>query len=194
MIGYIKGVLLEKHAPVIIIDVNGLGYEVLLPVNSFYKLPRIGESLSLYTHFIVREDGHFLYGFFEKQQRELFRALIKINGVGPKLALAILSGMEPSVFVRSILEESPEALEKLPGIGKKTAMRLIMEMRDKLNTWEIDSAIVGIAQFDNDMRDAISALIALGYKPQDAQRALIPYKDQNMSSEALIKAALKNIK
>jgi Holliday junction DNA helicase RuvA len=137
MIGFLRGILLEKEAPNLTIEVSGVGYEVQIPINSFYRVPQIGKEISLHIHFVVREDGQFLYGFIDKEERSLFRALIKVNGVGPKMALAILSAMEPNVFVRHVLNNDPDALEHIPGVGAKTARRLIIEMRDKVTAWKI---------------------------------------------------------
>lgn len=192
MIGFLRGVLLEKEEPNLTIEVNGIGYEVQIPLNSFYRVPQIGKEISLHIHFVVREDGQFLYGFIDKEERSLFRALIKVNGVGPKMALAILSAMEPNVFVRHVLNNDPDALEHIPGVGAKTARRLIIEMRDKVNEWKnINVAIdtkAGAA-----VNDALSALIALGYKPHEARRALVKHQDKELPSEELVRLALKEI-
>ncbi len=192
MIGFLRGILLEKEAPNLTLEVNGIGYEVQIPVNSFYRVPQIGKEISLHIHFVVREDGQFLYGFIDKEERMLFRSLIKVNGVGPKMALAILSAMEPNIFVRHVLNNDPDALEHIPGVGAKTARRLIIEMRDKVSEWKnINLAIdtkAGAA-----VNDALSALIALGYKPHEARRALMKHQDKELPSEELVRLALKEI-
>lgn len=167
MIGYLRGILLNKETPNVILDVNGVGYEIQIPVNAFFRLPENGKEISLYIHFVSREDGQFLYGFLEKEQQSMFRSLIRVNGVGPKMALAILSSMEPDIFVRCVLHDDIDMLTRIPGVGEKTAKRLIVEMRDKVETWET----VGVAtddKFGVAIRDAMSALIALGYKPHEA--------------------------
>lgn len=192
MIGFLRGILLEKEAPNLTIEVNGVGYEVQIPVNSFYRLPQINQELSLHIHFVVREDGQFLYGFIDKEQRTLFRSLIKVNGVGPKMALAILSAMEPDIFVHHVLNNSPEALEHIPGVGAKTARRLIVEMKDKVSEWKSDSTFVDI-KAGVAITDAISALVALGYKPHEARKALMKHKDKELPSEELVRLALKEI-
>ncbi|MBD2859798.1 Holliday junction branch migration protein RuvA [Spongiibacter sp. KMU-158] len=197
MIGRLRGKILEKQAPEILLDVGGVGYEVFVPMTAFYNLPALGEEVSLYTQFIVREDAQQLFGFADPQSRQLFRDLIKVNGVGPKLALTIMSGIESDEFVRCVLEDDTAALVKLPGVGKKTAERLIIEMRDRLKDWALPaSASTGAsASMPVDAAgEAESALVALGYKPQEAAKAIaaIPEKD-SLSSEALIRAALKSM-
>jgi len=192
MIGRICGILLEKQAPFLLVDVNGLGFEVHLPLNCFHRLGQIGEKIVLYTHFVVREDGHFLYGFLDKKQRTMFRSLIRVNNVGPKLALAILSTMEPETFAHHILHNDIAALIRIPGVGEKTAQRLLVEMRDRLD----DFAVAMEVAESNDAlasRDAISALITLGYKPHEAKKAVDRHKGENISSEELIRMALKEI-
>lgn len=200
MIGRIRGTLLEKQAPDLLVDVHGVGYEIHAPMTTIYKMPAPGEPVELFTHLIVREDAHLLYGFASAQERALFRALIKVNGVGPKLALTILSGMDVEDFVRCVRDNDAAGLVRLPGVGKKTAERLLIEMRDRLRDWHADGLAVagGSAQLpkrDNDyLLDAESALIALGYKPQEATRMVAAAnKGGNpASSEELIRAALKN--
>lgn len=201
MISRLRGLLVEKQPPLLLIDVNGLTYEIQASMNTFYRLPELGSEVILHTHFIVREDGHFLFGFSETRERMLFRTLLKVNGIGPKVALAILSSIEPDDFVRCVTEQNATALQRLPGIGKKTAERLIIEMRDRLADWSGDSPItagytptpeLGMLP-KNPEQDAISALIALGYKPQEASRAITQIGDKTLSSEELIRAALRNM-
>lgn len=198
MIGRITGKLIAKAPPDICVEVQGVGYELQVPMNTYYQLPEIDHGVMLFTHFVVREDAQLLYGFIDEQQRALFRALIKISGVGPKLALAILSGMDSADFVRVVRTEDVAALERLPGVGKKTAERLIIEMRDKLKHWDISEAGGAIGQNlatvgRSALDEAESALIALGYKQKEAQRAVKSVAQQGMSSQDLIRQALKAI-
>lgn len=197
MIGRIRGKLLEKQAPELLVDVNGVGYEIHAPMTTIYQLPAVGESVELFTHLIVREDAHLLYGFASQPDRALFRALIKVNGVGPKLALTILSGMDVVDFVRCVRDEDTAGLVRLPGVGKKTAERLLIEMRDRLRDWHTDGVAVGDgsaqlpARAGDHLLEAESALIALGYKPQEATKMIAAVKTEGASSETLIRAALK---
>lgn len=190
MIGRLRGLLIEKQAPNVLVEVNGVAYEVQMPLNNFHRLPALDTEIILYTHLVVREDGHFLYGFIERGQRTMFRSLIRVNNVGPKLALAILSTMEPETFTRNVLNKDILALMRIPGVGEKTAQRLIVEMLDRLDDFTGEN-IAGDA-VDNAVRDAESALIALGYKPHEAKKAVGAHKDKNLSSEELIRLALKN--
>ena len=190
MIGRLRGILLEKQAPTLVVEAGGVGYELQMPMTSFYQLPNIGKEVTLYTHLVVREDAQLLYGFVRKQERSFFRNLIIINGVGPKLALTILSGVEADTFVRCVIDNDVATLVHLPGIGKKTAQRLLIEMRDYLKDWDIESCDRAFTE-NAVIRDAVSALIALGYKPQEANRAVIKHKDKNLSSEQLIRLALQ---
>jgi Holliday junction DNA helicase RuvA len=203
MIGRIRGTLAEKQPPEILVDVAGVGYEIHMPMTSFYQLPAVGEEVVVYTHFVVREDAQLLFGFADKMERGLFRELIKANGVGPKLGLAILSGMSASQFLVSVQNEDVSALVSLPGIGKKTAERLVVELKDRLakfgKTQSISlptpsgdllsgSTIVTV----NDAREeAQSALIALGYKPAQASKLVDSVYTDGIQSEALIREALK---
>ncbi|WP_462151616.1 Holliday junction branch migration protein RuvA [Pseudoalteromonas xiamenensis] len=204
MIGRLSGTLLEKQPPEILIDVNGVGYEVSLPMTCFYELPKLGEVVAVYTHFVVREDAQLLFGFVTKERRSLFRELIKANGVGPKLALAILSGMSAQQFVQCVHNEDASTLVKIPGVGKKTAERLVLEMKDKLKDWGndlltpfSDDSILQpledptVANLPED--DAVAALVALGYKLTQAQNAVKKVAVSGMSTEAIIKDALKSM-
>ena len=188
MIGFLRGILLEKEAPNLTIDINGIGYEVQVPTNNFHLLPQTNKEISLHIHFVTREDGQFLYGFIDKEQKSLFRSLIKVNGVGPKMALAILSAMEPGTFAHHVLNNDPAALESIPGVGAKTARRLIIDMKDKVTKSNNINIKVG-----DEMSDAISALIALGYKQHEASKALTKHKDKGVSSDELVRLALKDI-
>ncbi len=201
MIGRLTGKVIEKNPPMLVIDVQGVGYEVEVPMNTFYSLPELNEIMTLFTHMIVREDAQFLCGFVADDERRLFRTLIKVNGVGAKLALAILSSISAQEFARCVNENDTKALMQLPGIGKKTAERLIIEVRDKLKDWlpaslpTQDNKQQPVMQQD-ETTEASSALIALGYKPQEAsimvQQALADSSESNISSGELIRAALKN--
>lgn len=196
MIGRLRGILLEKQAPEILIDVNGLGYEVLVPMTTLYSLPPVGQEVSLYTQFIVREDAQILFGFADTASRALFRDLIKVNGVGPKLALTVMSGIDSDDFVRCVRSGDTAALVKLPGVGKKTAERLVMEMRDKLKAWEPSALSDGGSPapiVNNYIAEAEAALVALGYKPQEASKAINALATDGLNSEELIRAALKNM-
>jgi Holliday junction DNA helicase RuvA len=198
MIGRITGQLIEKQPPYILVDVNGVGYEIEAPSSTLANLPDIGEQVVLHTHLIVREDAQVLCGFMTEQERQLFRHLIKVNSVGAKLALGILSGMSSEMFVRCVHDKDTAALTKLPGVGKKTAERLIIEMRDRLKDMDMAHARLHSSEpspaghVESDaMHDAISALVSLGYKPQEASRLLQHVDVHGQSSEAIIKSALK---
>ncbi len=197
MIGRIEGVLLEKQAPELLIDVQGLGYEVLVSLNTFFDLPALGEKVALCTHFVVREDVQQLYGFADTRERELFRTLIKVSGVGPKMALAILSGMTATDFVRSVQTNDTATLVKLPGVGKKTAERLIVEMRDRLASFgdgaDLDLLSPSANHQPDTVKEAESALIALGYKPQEAARMVNASAADGQTSQELIRLALKSM-
>ena len=193
MIGFLRGTLLEKNAPNLLVEVNGVGYEIQTPLSNLSHIPPIGKEIALHIHLVKREDGDFLYGFINKKQRSLFRELIKVSGIGPKIALAILSSMEPDLFAKHLTNDDTTALEHIPGIGTKTAKRLLIEMRDKITEWS-DANITGNPNYTNSMNDAIKALLALGYKAHETKLVFNDLKDKNLSSEELIKFALKKIK
>lgn len=204
MIGRLRGILIEKQPPELLIEVNGIGYEVQMPMSCFYELPNIGEEAIIYTHFVVREDAQLLYGFNTVKERALFREVIKANGVGPKLGLGILSGMTASQFVASVEREDVSTLVKLPGVGKKTAERLVVEMKDRLKGWGAgdlftpytDAAPVdSVAQSSQSSaeEEAVSALLALGYKPTQASKVVSQVMKPEMTSEQLIREALKSM-
>ncbi|NIZ06466.1 Holliday junction branch migration protein RuvA [Pseudoalteromonas sp. HF66] len=205
MIGRLNGLLVEKQPPEILIEVSGVGYEVQMPMTCFYDLPAVGEQTIIYTHFVVREDAQLLFGFNNKTERALFRELLKANGVGPKLGLAILSGMSAQQFVSCVNNEDATTLVKLPGVGKKTAERLVLEMKDRLKDWGndlftpfSDNAVIEPASDDtlvanNAADDAVSALVALGYKLPQAQKAVKAVNKPDMTTEVLIKEALKSM-
>lgn len=200
MIGRIRGLLLEKQPPELLLDVNGVAYEIQAPMSTFYHLPQVGDEVVLHTHFVVREDAQLLYGFHDQSERLLFRTLIKVNGVGPKLALTILSGIEADDFVRCVHSGDTAALVRLPGVGKKTAERLIIEMKDRLKDWQLEIGQPGSGKGainsvgDAIVLDAESAMIALGYKPQEASKAIkAVYNETINNSQELIRAALKGM-
>lgn len=200
MIGRLRGIILEKQPPEVLIEVNGVGYEVFMPMSCFYELPDRDQEAVIFTHFVVREDAQLLYGFNDKQERALFRELIKVNGVGPKLALAILSGMSAQQFVHAVEQEQVSILVKLPGVGKKTAERLVVEMKDRFKGLNGDlfnstSSVAPLSSdknTDNDAEaEAVSALVALGYKPQEASRLVSKIMKPGSDSETLIREALR---
>ncbi|MGO1295785.1 MAG: Holliday junction branch migration protein RuvA [Vibrio sp.] len=203
MIGRLRGTLLEKQPPEILIEVNGVGYEVQMPMSCFYELPEIGQEAMVYTHFVVREDAQLLYGFSSVGERALFREVIKANGVGPKMGLAILSGMTASQFVSCVEHEDISTLIKLPGVGKKTAERLVIEMRDRLKSWgagDLFTPATNAAPLDNlagvdqsAEEEAMSALLVLGYKAAQAEKVVKQIAKPGMTSEQLIRDALKSM-
>lgn len=198
MIGRIRGVLVDKKPPEIQIDVAGICYEVQVPMSTLYQLPELGKELTLHTHFVVREDAQLLYGFFEEKDKSMFRSLIKINGVGPKMALGILSSMEANEFVRAVRSNDINAMVKMPGIGKKTAERLLIEMRDRLKDWDAEegSTKESVSASASITSDAETALISLGYKPQQAAHAIAAVLKTNpeiQGSEELIRHSLKSM-
>lgn len=205
MIGRIRGILIEKQPPEVLIEVGGVGYEIQMPMTSFYQLPELGKEAVIYTHFVVREDAQLLFGFASKAERALFRELIKANGVGPKLALTILSGMSASQFVICVQNQDVSALIKLPGVGRKTAERLLVELKDRLKHFlgDDEQAFTLASQsgpventfvVSDDPRDeAISALIALGYKPAQAEKTVKSLYKDGLSSEQLIRDALRSM-
>ncbi|MCB1675889.1 MAG: Holliday junction branch migration protein RuvA [Halioglobus sp.] len=202
MIGRIRGVLVHKHPPDILVEVAGVGYELQVPMTTLFQLPELGAEVSLLTHFVVREDAQLLYGFIDERDRSLFRQLIRVSGVGPKLGLTILSGMDSASFARCVQRDDLSSLVALPGVGKKTAERLLVEMRDKLEDWlgpdgasgAPAAGAPGRAPREDFIADAEGALIALGYRPQDAARMVTAVNDDAVaSSEELIRRALKSM-
>ena len=193
MIGFLRGRIAEKQPPGLVLDVHGVGYELEASMNTFYQLPEVGEEVEILTHLSVREDAHILYGFAAADERRLFRALLRVNGVGAKMALAILSGISAAEFGQCIETGDAARLMRLPGVGKKTAQRLIVEMRDRLDEKLIGA--VGASRPETRVVDppseAVNALIALGYRPQEAARLVHGVAGDGMDSEALIRAALK---
>lgn len=196
MIGRLFGKILYKSPPMLLIDVQGVGYEVEAPMSTFYQLPETGAEIHLYTHLVVRDDAHLLFGFATENERHLFRSLIKVNGVGAKMGLTILSGIEAEDFVSCIRDGDTARLTRLPGVGKKTAERLIIEMRDRLKNLDLSGNTipargVGASTSNSQADDAVSALISLGYKPQEASRYVLAVATPDMSSEEIIREALK---
>ncbi|KFA58542.1 Holliday junction DNA helicase RuvA [Gilliamella sp. Choc4-2] len=200
MIGRLRGTIIEKQPPKVLIEVGGVGYNVFMPMTCFYELPNNGQEVMVLTHFIVREDAQLLYGFNHEQERELFRELIKVNGVGPKLALAILSGMSAQQFINAVEQSEIKTLVKLPGVGTKTAERLIVEMKDRVKRLGEELSATNMIietgehkKSSNQIEsEAISALIALGYKPQEASRIISKVISHDMDCETLIREALKS--
>ncbi len=196
MIGRLRGVIVEKRPPWLLLDVGGVGYELEAPMSTFYDLPATGESVTLYTHLAVKEDSHSLYGFASERERALFRSLIRVSGVGPRMALGILSGIRAEDFVRCIELQDSATLTRLPGIGKKTAERLLIEMRDRVNDLHGVPAVraKGAAPAviaDDPQSEAISALVALGYKPAEATRLVQSVAAAATTTEQIIRLALQ---
>jgi len=207
VIGRLSGTLAEKFPPEILIECAGVGYEVTMPMTSIYALPELNEHAIIYTHFVVREDAQLLYGFANTTERKLFRLLIKVNGVGPKLALAVLSAMSADQFVNCVAHDDVSGIVKIPGVGKKTAERLLIEMRDRLKDWQITSLTPAtdampvqlsteqtfVNAFNDHKGDATNALISLGYKQAQADKAVKLVYSEGMSSEDIIRHALKSM-
>jgi Holliday junction DNA helicase RuvA len=198
MIGRLRGVLAAKQPPYLMIEVQGgVGYDLEASLSTFYKLPEVGSEVTLYTHLIIREDTHALYGFAALAERTLFRSLIKVSGIGAKLALLILSGMSVETFARCIQKGDAIALTRLPGIGKKTAERLIIEMRDRIGQLELGADFIAYADKRlttvavSPIDEAISALVSLGYKPPDAARMVKALDTEGLTSEEIIRRALQ---
>jgi len=195
MIGRLTGVLARSAPPSLLIDVNGVAYEIEAPMSTFYELPAVGERVTLYTHLVVREDAHLLYGFSRESARQLFRNLLKVNGVGPRVALAVLSGLSEPELLTCLAHEDIGRLTKVPGIGRKTAERLVMELRDKVDLAASGSA--GTARLPpgpaDPVQEAVSALIALGYRPSEASRAVSAVPGSDLKSEEIIRQALKGL-
>jgi len=202
MIGQIRGTLLEKPPGLALVEAGGLGYEVEIPYTTFFQLPEAGTEVRLFCHFVVREDAQSLFGFAARGERDLFRQLIRTSGVGPKLALTILSGLDAPQFIQAVETDDVDALVKIPGIGKKTATRLLMEMRDRIKQMagsssapaaQADAAGAVQAPAVRADEEAEAALIALGYRPQEAARAIAAVAEKHMDSETLIRLALKRM-
>jgi Holliday junction DNA helicase RuvA len=195
MIGFLRGRLAAKNPPTLLVDVGGVGYEVEAPMSTFYVLPAVGEPVSLHTHLVVREDAHVLFGFGSEGERRLFRGLLKVSGVGPKLALGILSGASVEDFLRTIEAEDVAMLTRIPGIGRKTAERVIIEMRDSVKKLslpaqdgELGSSFAAPATAQS---EAFAALVALGYKPPEITRLLRLAEEPGATTTDLIRRALQ---
>ncbi|MDR1367174.1 MAG: Holliday junction branch migration protein RuvA [Candidatus Accumulibacter sp.] len=185
MIGCLSGILLEKNPPQVLIDVHGIGYEVDVPMSTFYNLPANGEKVTLLTHFAVREDGHFLYGFCTSQERETFKRLLKVSGIGARMALAVLSGMSVKDLAQTVVRQDIGPLVKIPGIGKKTAERLLLELKDRLG-----GAETIFPAGEGSRSDVLNALLALGYNEREARAAMKPIPASLTTAEG-IRQALK---
>jgi holliday junction DNA helicase RuvA len=197
VIGFLKGRLAVKQPPMLLVDVNGVGYELEAPMSTFYGLPATGDSVSLFTHLVVREDAHILYGFGSEGERRLFRGLLKVSGVGPKIALGILSGASVEDFLRIVEAEDVAMLTRIPGIGRKTAERVIIEMRDSVQKLKLTApggahTAAALAAAPSAQSEAFSALIALGYKPPEVTRLLKSADEPGLSTTEIIRRALKS--
>ncbi len=199
MIGWLSGRLRAKHPPMLLIEVHGVGYELEAPMTTFYDLPGVGDGVTLFTHQVVREDAQQLYGFARETERNLFRQLIRVSGVGPKLALAILSGMDAEHFGRCVFDGDSTSLVRLPGVGKKTAERLLIEMRDRLEKpgppapTAAGSSMGEFAPTGDPQSEAVSALVALGYKSAEASQRIRAVARDGMACEELIRSALQSL-
>ncbi|MFT5659336.1 MAG: Holliday junction DNA helicase RuvA [Gammaproteobacteria bacterium] len=199
MIGRLTGVLAAKRAPQILVDCHGVGYEADVSMTTYYQLPEVGEQVSVWTHLQIKDDAHTLIGFTTEQERKLFRQLIRVNGVGPKMALTILSGTDSHEFAQCVSQNDIVTLTRLPGVGKKTAERLIIEMRDKVDDLIVDNVVIDdggltLSSAPSNKNEAIEALQALGYKSGDAEKMIKQAEqttDLEMSASALIRKALQ---
>lgn len=191
MIGLLNGTIRHKKAPNLLIECGGVGYEVEATLTAFSQLPSVDEQAVIYTHLSIRDDAHVLFGFASLEERDLFRILIKVNGIGPKMGIAILSGMNPQELAAVIAAEDSVSLTKLPGIGKKTAERLVVELKDKFKHIGSDNVVSSTAVGSNHSLEAVEALVALGYKPTDAEKMVAAIFDEAHDSETLIRLALQ---
>ena len=196
MIGHLKGKIISKNPPEVLLEVGGIGYEILCPLSTFYQLDNSSEDTLLFTHLSIKEDAHTLFGFITKDEKSIFRELIRVNGVGPKVALAILSHLSVNSLIECISSEDADLLAKTPGIGKKTALKLIVELQDRLSKLEL----VGSPGINNEFKQsgnpnsmqAIEALQSLGFKTKEANKMVSKISEQNLSTEQLIRLALQN--
>ena len=197
MIGRLRGLLIEKRPPRLLVECHGVGYEVDAPMTTIWALPDLNVEVILHTHLVVREDAQSLYGFATLSERELFQSLLKVSGVGAKMALAVLSGMQVDEFVSAVQRGDATRLTALPGIGKKTAERLIVEMRDRVSDWAVSGAVVvslpGASPATDAVADAVSGLIALGYKPQEASRLVNAIDTDGKANDAIIREVLRGL-
>jgi len=196
MIGQIKGQIISKNPPEVLLEVGGIGYELLCPMSTFYQLDNSSEDTLLYTHLSIKEDSHTLFGFISKDEKNMFRELIRVNGVGPKVALAILSHLSVSSLVDCIMSEDADLLAKTPGIGKKTALKLIVELQDRLDKVELVNASTSTmghkTSYNPNAKQALAALQSLGFKTKEANKMVSAIDDQTLSTEQLIRIALQN--
>ena len=196
MIGQLKGRIISKNPPEVLLEVGGIGYELLCPMSTFYQLDNSSEDTLLYTHLSIKEDSHTLFGFISKDEKSMFRELIRVNGVGPKVALAILSHLSVSSLVDCIISEDADLLAKTPGIGKKTALKLIVELQDRLDKVELVDASTSTmghkTSYNPNAKQALAALQSLGFKTKEANKMISSIDDQTLSTEQLIRLALQN--
>ncbi len=191
MIGSLRGRISAKSPPQLTVEVGGIGYEIEAPMSTFFHLPAVGAEVQLLTHLVVREDAHVLYGFGSEAERRLFRSLIKVSGVGPKIALGLLSGISVSEFQQCVQSQDVGALTRIPGVGRKTAERLIVEMRDRLAAPELTTGAPNVGGVSTAEAEAYAALVALGYRPAEAARLLKGAGTGTHSTEELIRRALR---
>lgn len=192
MIGHLRGRLVRKAPPALIVDVNGVGYELEAPMSTFYRLPEVGSEVELATHLVVREDAHLLYGFATEDERRLFRDLLRVTGIGPKIGLALLSGIDVDTFMRCVEAQDVDALTRIPGIGRKTAERLLIEMRDRIRALgQLPASIPVAGSVAGARAEAYAALVALGYRPVEVNRLLQGVDQEGAGTEELIRRALQ---
>ena len=196
MIGHLKGKIISKSPPEVLLEVQGIGYEVLCPMSTIYELDNLSDDVLLFTHLSIKEDAHTLFGFITKDEKNVFRELIRVNGVGPKVALAILSNLSVHSLVECISTEDADLLAKTPGIGKKTALKLIVELKDRLSKLNLVGSIANSSEIKQNSnpnsKQAIEALQSLGFKAKEANRMVSKIEDQKLSTEQLIRLALQN--
>jgi Holliday junction DNA helicase RuvA len=192
VIGRLRGRLVRKSPPALIVDVGGVGYELEAPMSTFYRLPELGSEVELHTHLVVREDAHLLYGFATEEERRLFRDLLRVTGIGPKIGLALLSGIDVPTFLACVEAQDVDALVRIPGIGRKTAERLVVEMRDRLAKEVEVHPVPAAPALEDAAADAVAALVALGYRPHEAGRAVRDCAP-GLRREELIRQALRSL-
>tara|TARA_Y100000741_G_scaffold354379_1_gene328643 strand:+ start:80 stop:673 length:594 start_codon:yes stop_codon:yes gene_type:complete len=196
MIGQLKGKIISKSPPEVLLEVQGIGYEILCPMSTFYELDNLSDDALLFTHLSIKEDAHTLFGFITKDEKNVFRELIRVNGVGPKVALAILSNLSVHSLVECISKEDADLLAKTPGIGKKTALKLIVELQDRLSKLDLAGSLANSSELKQNSnpnsKQAIEALQSLGFKAKEANRMVSKIEDQELSTEQLIRLALQN--
>jgi len=196
MIGQLKGKIISKSPPEVLLEVQGIGYEILCPMSTFYELDNLSDDALLFTHLSIKDDAHTLFGFITKDEKNVFRELIRVNGVGPKVALAILSNLSVHSLVECISKEDADLLAKTPGIGKKTALKLIVELQDRLSKLDLAGSLANSSELKQNSnpnsKQAIEALQSLGFKAKEANRMVSKIEDQELSTEQLIRLALQN--